>query len=346
MIRTLVFSVLGFEILCAFIILLLLIAAKIKIYFQDQKEKRFLNSFNHTIKNFLKEQIPLKEILELKITHPFLLLELLEDYDRRLNDGLWLELKNALCKRSLIPIARQYYQSKTWIKRSLSARIFLLAKESSESVRIIYLLEDTDYFIRYLAATALGELRNPLAIEPLIQAMAKETEECRFIYRSALAQMPLEGASTLLSLYMLSQDIEQRLCCLDALMYRFYGDIYPSLRRDLFIQNVEIRKRIAYMLGNHWTKESLKDLHSLMGDSNAQVRLQAVKGASKRLDPESFSPLCNALRDRDRSVSLEAAKGLFLWGERGIAILQRQDSDLFPHAHQAARQVLTLAGLQ
>lgn len=269
------------------------------------------------------------------------LLRVLENFHANFNDQHWKKIETFLAETFLLPWARKSLRKKRWIYRNRVARIFLLHTEERDLKNIEHLLEDKNFYIRMLAVEALGQLRSPAIVRPLLKKMAKEPVGCRFIYRYVLLAIPSEFIDKLLNLYKEAQEEALRLCCLDVLSYRFFGDVHTLVRRDLFSQNNEIRLLVTKILGNIGSEPVLADLLSMLEDPDPRIREEALRALGEMHSEKSFAKLIHMLHDPAYEVRLQAAQSIFKFGKKGREVLEQQDWDIDPLAFEVARYVLT-----
>ena len=270
-----------------------------------------------------------------------MLLTLLEDYHANFQDEYWDKTENFLTEKYLLPWARLNTHRKRWIHRNHVARIFLLHPEEQDKEHILHLLEDKSFFIRMVAAEALGELKIKATIEPLLFRMSREPKSCRFIYRHVLLKMRLEDSDEILRIYHEAEDEQLCLCCLDILSYRYFGNIYKDIKQDMTSQNSSIRLRIAKILANIATEEATEDLTKLLNDSEPRIRQEALRGLGVIQSKKSFAKVVPMIHDPVYEVRLQAAKTLIHFKKEGRRVLEQQDWDIDPLAYEVARYVLT-----
>ena len=270
------------------------------------------------------------------------LLNLLENYHANFQDENWEKVEGFLTHKYLLPWARANVHKKRWIHRNHVARIFLLQTEEQDYVHILELLYDKSFFIRMVAAEAIGELKMAESIEPLLRRMAKEPRSCRFIYRYVLLKIQFEHVDAIIRVYKEATDDEQlRLCCLDILSYRYFGNLYTLIQKDLNSDNPSIRVRVVKILANTATEEANEKLTEYLGDPEPRIRQEALKGLGTIKSEKTFAKVVPLIHDPVYEVRLEAAKTLALFKKKGRTILEQQDWDIDPLAYEVARFVLT-----
>jgi|GEM_PF-6830927 len=269
------------------------------------------------------------------------LLSILENYHANFQDENWRKIEIFLTEKYLLPWARSNMHRRRWIDRNHLARIFLLHTEEGDHKHILHLLQDKSFFIRMIAAEALGQIKMKKSIEPLLLRMAQEEESCRFIYRYVLLQISLDDSSEILRVYRESNDEQLHLCCLDILSYRYFGNIYQEVIGDLSSSNHEIRLKIAKILTIIANEEAIHDLVNLLNDPEPRIREEALRGLGLIQNQITFAKVVPMIHDPVYEVRLEAAKTLMQFKKEGRRVLEHQDWDIDPLAYEVARYVLT-----
>lgn len=298
-------------------------------------------------KRWLKEALLNEQLWKNEKKSPFsypkkLVVSCLEDFDRLFSDKNWIALKQHLVENQLLPWARKKSSDPRWEHRNLAVRLFLLFPLQQDIPYLTLLLHDPNFYIRMIGCEAMGRLTMIETVPLLIKQMAKEEPTARFMFRHVLNQMPSEFLPAILSLFDEAANEQIQICCLDLLTHRFYGNFYSFLETHLQDPRPIIRSMIAALLANVQSKEAIQDLIELLHDSDPIVRKAAAISLGKIHHEDGFIPLSEALNDENGEVRIEAAFALFNYGKKGVDLLERQDSDLNPNAHEVARCVLTL----
>ncbi|MCP5469147.1 MAG: HEAT repeat domain-containing protein [Chlamydiales bacterium] len=331
------------EILVALLLLVSLILGKIVYEIKQRRVRREEKLFKEILFALMTQQKTLQGFeWKKKLISRDVMLRILENYHANFQDKNWEKVETHLTEAYLLPWARANLLRRRWIHRNHVARIFLLHTEEKDRKNIEGLLEDKSYYVRMIAAEALGEIKVAASIPPLLKRMAREAPRARFIYRHVLLKMPLEEAKEILKVYEEAKEDEMlRLCCLDVLSYKYYGNIHATIRKDLSSPNTEIRLFVCRILGNLASPMTVEDLVVLLHDEESRVRESALKALGEIRSNESFSALLPLLQDPEFEVRLAAAKAIFSFGKKGRTILEQQDWDLNPDAYEVARYVLT-----
>jgi HEAT repeat protein len=207
-----------------------------------------------------------------------------------------------------------------------------------------------DKVVRLRAASALGNIADPRAVEPLIAALADSDENVRSNAASALGQIadPRAVEPLLLILYDSDSDVsasaavalgriadprvvEPLIAMLsDSKSEVSFGAAYvigqiadPRVVEPLISvlthPNADVRSNAAYALGQNADPRVVELLISALSDPNADVRINAIYALGHRGDPRAILPLKVRLRDDDENFMGEivcdaAADALILIG--------------------------------
>jgi len=330
------------ELLLSFALLLLIILAEACIYKSTKRLQEHVLKWKLYLRQQLIEPSICHDVQRVRLkTNRHALLIALEDFDATFSDHAWTTIKHSLMTSYLLPWARCHVISLSWESRHIAARIFLRLPLSTDLPWMYKLLNDRDFYIRMIICEAIGKLQLPETMELLIEKMSQETILARFIYRYVIHQASESCLKMIVHLAEKTTSEEILLCCLDVLTHRFSASTFPFIHQQLCHPSLEIRQHIARMLRLIPSEEALLDLMILSSDTEAQVRQSALHSLRAWKDPRVLSILEHGLQDPEYLVRLEAATTLKNYGKEGERILELQDSDLHPLAHDIARFVLT-----
>ena len=331
------------EVLLAIVLIVSLLIGKVIYQIKERKDKKVEERLGQLLFLLMTHQKKIEDIdWDKEMIPRAILLTILETYHSNFHDEKWDEVEDFLTSRYLLPWARTHTHKKRWIMRNQVARTFLLRPEKADFESILQLLNDKSFFIRMVAAEALGELRTKEAIEPLLRRMSKEPGSCRFIYRFVLLKTSAEQSDEIIRIYSEASDDEQlRLCCLDILSYRYYGNIFELIAKDFDSSNSSIRWRIIKILGCIATEQSTEKLVYYLADADPRNRQEALKALGVIQSQKTFAKVTPLIHDPIYEVRLEAAQTIAQFKKIGREFLERQDWDIDPLAHEVARFVLT-----
>jgi HEAT repeat protein len=173
-------------------------------------------------------------------------------------------------------------------------------------------LTDHNYTIRADAALALGNLREPRALEPLIEALNDSSSFVRadvaralFVLKDARSVDPLIRALN-------DEDPEVRAGAASAL-----GWIKDRRATDPLIQALDdddddavVRSIAAASLVVINDTKALEPLIRALNDDNSNVRANAAIGLGQLKSPDAVNPLIQVLSDKDSEVRWRAAYSL------------------------------------
>ncbi|MBN1139859.1 MAG: HEAT repeat domain-containing protein [Anaerolineae bacterium] len=188
------------------------------------------------------------------------------------------------------------------------------AKRALETMRdpravepLIQALRDGNGDVRGTAARALGALDDPKAVDPLSRALKDESWDVRAAAARALGEIDDPKAVEPLSRALEDESWDVRWAAAKAL-----GATSDPRAVDLFIQalrhrNADVRKEAARALGVIGDPRAVEPLCWRLGDSDGDVRDTAAKALGKIGDPHAVEPLIQALDKDEMDPYLSAA---------------------------------------
>jgi len=152
-------------------------------------------------------------------------------------------------------------------------------------------MDDPDGFVRSIAAKLLGDLGNPVAIDPLVEALLGDADQVTR-QRAAEALQLLGGMASVEGLALGLEDPikEVRLASVKGLKSLDPGFATPELARLLIEDTVwEVRVQAARALGLSGRTDVVPVLESALADSNEFVR-SAAANALRELEKTATDP--------------------------------------------------------
>lgn len=223
--------------------------------------------------------------------------------------------------------------------------ISYLENEHSLLISLVSALKDTKDEVRYKAAYALGNIRNPAAVQPLTDALQDKNEEVR--YQAVFALGKIKDKRALIPLInMLNDKVEEvrtaAIYSLGNMKDDFAVDYLIAIATDKKesdklrisalstlsdMRNIKSIKPIAAVLSDNseatdvriealyvlrWIKGhgSHPMIINALTDNNHIIREKAAIVLGELKDTNAIAPLVGALKDPSRDVRKEAAKAL------------------------------------
>lgn len=194
------------------------------------------------------------------------------------------------------------------VRKSAVGAIASLLKREAVPQLLLLLKNDGDFRVRQEAAIALGDVGDSAAVEPLIEALAIETDSVRpYIYANQT-----EGHDT---------------------------------RKLLATRTDSVRPHIADALGRLHDVRAIDPLIELAGDSFSQLS-SSSQMALRKIGVAAIMPLSHALRNDDHVISRGAALSLRYFQEAGLRILIDAISDDHVNARRNSVFALNLQAVQ
>ncbi len=174
---------------------------------------------------------------------------------------------------------------------------------------LILALQDRKFIVRSNAAYALGEIDDIRAVEPLIQALSDEENEVRGAAAEALGKIKDERAVEPLIQDLKDDDSSIRVNACDALGElkdpRAVDPLILALRDD----DSKVHVCAEFSLGDIGSP-SVDPLIQVLQDKNYRVRSGAAYALGRTEDQRAVMPLIQALSDEEVSVRSNAAEAL------------------------------------
>jgi len=183
---------------------------------------------------------------------------------------------------------------------------------------LISALKDEDGNVRRAAVEALGEFKDPRAVEPLISALEDEDWHIRLAAEAALEEINPKWRET--------EEAKRKV---------------PEFISALKDKDGNVRYRAAEALGELKDPRAVEPLISALKDENGSVRSAAVWVLGELKDPRAVEPLISALKDENWSVRRAAAVALGeLKDPRAVETLISALKDEFGSVREAAAVAL------
>lgn len=213
-----------------------------------------------------------------------------------------------------------------WAERAFAAR-FLgeigSAKAVAPLVRVMRNTREEDRDVRMAASRALGRIRDPRALEPLMDALAAPESWLPARVAEVVLQFGDTAFEPLVQLLQRHDDSSAR-----AWACQILGDLgnpraVPVLIGCLGDINDQVRARAASALGRLGDRRAVPDLIRMMlSDPVPYVRIQVVRALGALGDPRALHYLIDALKDGEWWVRIRVVEALEQLGDQAIEPLQ------------------------
>lgn len=270
-------------------------------------------------------------------------IEVLESFEQRFTDERWVDLKKQLIDKYVVDDAKRNVPSKSWIKRQLSARAFLLYPEKASDEEMSKLINDPKHLVRVFAAVAITKLHSRPLFYEVLKKMSEETPLSRFFYRDALVQCDQEKFNWMEELLNKEPDPNIIAMILDVLSTRCTSNLLPAIRPYTHSPDRTCRILAIRALGNLSDDDSIHLLMEHLEDSDWEIRSESIQGLKKQHVKKAIPQMAELLDDPIWWVRLQAANALKSFGPEGRKILESQDPVTKPLAHEIAAYSLALA---
>jgi HEAT repeat protein/beta-lactamase regulating signal transducer with metallopeptidase domain len=173
------------------------------------------------------------------------------------------------------------------------------------------LRQDPDPKVRAMAAWALGEIEDPSAV-PALSTALREDDDQEVRVQAAQALGNIEDVSAIEVLGAAARDpgVEVRRAAVEALGNmddaRVVGLIIPTLGDE----DVEVRRSAAQALGNTESSQAVEPLIVVTRDGDLEVRVHAIEALGNQGDARAQPALLEALRDERADVRRAAIEAI------------------------------------
>lgn len=239
---------------------------------------------------------------------PLILLEVLEDYNRRLNGADWEAIKLSLSKEFLLPKMRNWVKSWFWIKRNFAARALALTPLPQDEPYILYLIDDSSFLVRSIAATAAVRLESEKGVIKTLRNMSREPGYAHYYYSDILSQGSTQVFSWVAEAAAKRDDLH--LACLEVLAAKVAPVPTPFLEQDFKASNSSVRQAALRVAIRNPQKGSVEIFSNCLKDPDEQIRKLGGSGLGNYSVEESYEALLKGAADPSWKVRLECAKSL------------------------------------
>lgn len=336
------FSLVVFEIyLMLFCCVVIIITKLITRWSQNRRISRQAQ-IGKIIETSLFDQKPIDT---LKIPRKLLdfrnLVESLEKFDQLFSDPRWIEIKEHILKKYMLPKVKAEASSRFWFRRQLAARCLLLSPNHADPHLLNKLLDDSRYLVRVSAAVCITQAHHKELFYKVIHKMSQETELSRFPYRDALIQVDEEKYRWIEELLKKETNKEVIAICLDILSARYSGNLLPLVKPFVNDPDANCRKLAIKALGNIPSLEAIQLLMDHLNDPDWNIRAEAIVGLQKLYAVQAIPKLRSLLNDPVWWVRLQAGLTLKGFGKTGLEVLATQSKEL-PKAYEIAQYTLAM----
>ena len=337
--------ILGLEIIIIIISFCALIACRIVMSIKEESKERLrkiLSSF--VVDAVIHPETFSLRTLPYRCTSAELLVTILTEFNQKISDTSWQQLKEAMTEKYLLPWARRYYKSFFWKKRYIAVRSFALNMQMQDKERIFSLLQDTLFLVRIEAALCAIKLHTQEAVSAILHCMKQESELSRLFYKDLFLHDRERDALFSMILHMMPKmSAEEKVICLDILVTCPQKSMLPIALQELSSERENCRLLAVRILAAFYEEESINALITCLNDKNWKVQGEAAISLGKLKATQSIPFLTALLSAESWWVRLQAALALKQMGEKGTTVLFMQDPDASKTGYEMAQYVLSLA---
>jgi len=227
-------------------------------------------------------------------------------------------------------------RSRSQVRRARGAhRLGALAQADAVS-QLLGLLRDHAFLVRRTAVRALGQVGDPLAVPPMLDAVTADPR----LTRDVLAAVDRigEGAAPALRRELLrsvSDPLDNRRAALAAVGLGELGDVSAVPLLTVALEDRDqpgLAVASAQALGVLGAGEAVEPLLRAMREPDPELRVAAATAIGRVGDTRAAARLAESLRDRHHLTSRAIAGALLRLGEPGLRALEASPS---PYAAEA-----------
>lgn len=307
-----------------------------------EKARLAKQKINRILLDCLESKITITTaVKKLEQTPPEFILKQLIDFEDRFNSLEWGLIKQSISLQYLLPKARRYVKSFSWVKRNFAANTFAIAPLLEDMKNILLLVDDPQFLVSSIAATAALRLEQKESVMKIIRRMGETCGFAHSYYRDLILQnLTTKNALLIEKVAAECKEDAVHLACLNLLLGKTLDFSLPFLWDDLKSQNSDIRMAAIKLFVHHPHETGLPMYLKWLEDPNENIRIEAIKGIEYFPSPEIFNRLTNCLSDKAWKVRLQAAKTLKKLAPQGIEVLKAQTPTQNNTAYEVAQYAL------
>ncbi len=322
------------EILLLLLIFILIVIIHVVSPVLEKKNTKIKQRFSEIIIDYITTKKPFSKEKKFA-SHPEFLLQIMEDFNHRLNGENWEPLKLAIATHYLLPRARKFAKSIFWPKRNIAARCFSLAPLLEDEKQILLLVDDSKFLVRSRASVAAVQLESENGIFKSVEHMSLEYDYAYYYYSDILSQGSTKVLIFISQIPTTNENPKIHLACLSILGSKTMPFPLPFLQKDLQAKNLQIRLSALKVLLKNPQKNTSEIFLHCMNDPNEDIRSIGAMGLAQNESKDCIETLTNALKDPSWKVRLAAARSLKQMGQMDVLMQQKKENH--KDAYEAAQ---------
>jgi HEAT repeat protein len=242
---------------------------------------------------------------------------------------------------------RRLQHGRSWVERAFAARFLGEIGSARAVLPLIEVLRNTreeDRDVRLAAGRALGHIRDPRALEPLLQSLSAPESWLPARLAEVIVQFGDLAFEPLVEQLERAEEAAARAWAAEILGDLGNSKAVPMLVACLADLSDQVRARAASALGKLRDRRPVPDLIQVMlSDPVPYVRIQVVRALGAIGDPRALHHLVDALKDGEWWVRIRVVEALEQLGEQAVEPLYLALED--PDSEVRARAAVTLERL-
>ncbi len=236
-----------------------------------------------------------------------------------------------------------------WAERAFAARMLGEIGHVRAVDSLIRVMRDTreeDRDVRMAASRALGRIRDPRALEPLVEALGLPESWLPPRIAEILLEFGEAACEPLLRKLAERGEVNTRAWAAEVLGQLKHPRAVPALLACLADLHDQVRSRAAGALGKIGDRHAVPELiHLMLGDPVPYVRIQSVRALGAIGDPRALHHLIDSLKDGEWWVRVRVIEALEQLGERAVEPLLLALEDPDTEVRQRAAMTLERLGV-
>lgn len=337
------------QVLLVFVILILAFILRVYVFAQKVRRKKISRKIKNLLTSAVRDPntVDLNELKRYR-KNTDIIVEIINRLDTVAKSKQWIKTRKQIFEDIILPRARTLAKSRSWYNRYTACQSFCLNLLKQDEPFLIQLIHDSLPLISLNAAVIGTHTRSQEVIDAVIDHYGKGRRLQQFGYAQLFSTAKESVIDLLENRLRREQDPYLKCFC-----YRILNNLPFKIKKgethaqeDIYSDNLDLRLAALNYLC-HIDPESTKEtLYSFLKDKVWEIRARAAKLLGEIKDISAVDKLELCLRDYEWWVRLNAAQALSQLGEKGIAVLKRQDPNVDKFAYETANNVLSLIKLQ
>ena len=267
------------------------------------------------------------------------LLAILHEYDINTKESNWQKTRLNFIRSIILPLARIAATSRKWSRRCYASEAFTYYSEKEDEIIILGLLNDKFPLVAYNGLLAAVLQESEIAIDTVINLMAKHTWYSQMIFYQAFDKVTSRTAHLILKKLKFTLNDQEKIIC-----YRILHNYIPlkinwDINSDINSNNLWLKLNALDYISNADKDSALPFLIDSLEDKNWQIRASSLNCLSKIKAKHVIPEITHCLHDNHWAVGRAAVIALYNYGEEGRKVLDELNIEMNPLLYQVAQHI-------